>query len=39
MEKILEEVCLLFEEQIHLLESQKMEYQFTRNKKVITGQR
>jgi hypothetical protein len=39
MNMILQEICLLFEQHIHLLETQKMEYQFTKNKKLITAQK
>lgn len=39
MNRILQEICLLFEQHIHLLETQKMEYQFTKNKKLITAQK
>ena len=36
--KIFTEICMLFEQHIHLLETQKMEYQFTKNKKLLVCQ-
>jgi len=36
--KIFTEICMLFEQHIHLLEHQKMEYQFTKNKKLLACQ-